>query len=306
MGINTNVIYAPEDFKPHWVEDLDENIYHADKSAVGSSSLRLMLDSPKAFQWGFFKGYEKEQTENMRLGRLIHMAVLEGSKFKERYVVMPQFTGRTLKGEITSSPNCKEVKDKREAWLSDQRPDAVITTEEEVEMITGIIDGLMERIDGPELFQRGRPEVSGFYRDPETGIKLKVRPDFLSLNSNLLVDLKSARTSERRRFGSNSFSDRYDFQMAMYRQGVMAISGVKPSLVAMVSVEKKWPFENGIYWYEESDFIKADGDYRTALTRLAQCMKENKWPQRQQRAERIYTPNWFINESVEMDIENII
>lgn len=296
--INTGVIYAPEDFKPHWYEDLAEETYHGDKTGVGSSDLRMMLDSPKAFYWGFFKGYQKEQTNDMRLGKLIHLAVLEGAKFKNRYVVMPEFTGYTAKGELTSSPNCTEVKKKKAAWMSDQPPGAVITTEAERDTIIGIIDSIMEHPNGPDMFKNGRPEVSGYFRDPETGIRCKVRLDFLTFNGQLMTDLKSAVTSKRAKFGSNAFSYRYDIQLAVYREACKAINGFYPDVSALVAVEKTFPFECAMYYFQPEDFVQAEVDYHRALRRLDKCIKGNHWPQRQQIIERIHTPAWFVYESV--------
>jgi hypothetical protein len=70
--------------KPHWKENLDNETYHADKSAVGSSSLRKILKSPLSFYSDFFLSTPQEKTDAMRFGELVHVAVLEGSKFLER------------------------------------------------------------------------------------------------------------------------------------------------------------------------------------------------------------------------------
>lgn len=292
--VDTQSIIAPADFAPYWAEDLPEEKYHDDKTAVGSSSLRLMLDSPKSFYQGFYLKKHKEPSDAMKLGKLIHMALLEGTKFKERYQIIPRFTGKTQKGEETDSLNCKEVKEKRDAWFKALPKDAVVCTEGERESIVGIIDSCMAHPDIPKLFTKGRPEVSGFYRDPKTGIRCKVRPDFLTFNSALFSELKSTRSSEARKFGGDTFDKRYDFQLAMYRIGIKAISGIVPEIVPLIAVEPLWPYECAVYYFEEDDLRQAEHDYEYCLWRLAECLKSGKWPQRQERLERIYTPNWFM------------
>lgn len=297
--VNPSVLYAPADFENHWVEDMEDEQYHDDKTAVGSTSVRLMLQSPKAFYWGYFLGFEKEETKDMKLGKLIHMALLEGSKFKERYVVMPIFRGKTGKGEWTTNANCADVKNQRRKWIDEQRPDAVITTEEERIKIIGIIESVMAHPDSGLLINNARPEISGYYRDPETGIRCKIRIDLLTKNLKIMADLKSARSAEWRQFGVSAYKLRYDLQLAMYSIGCKEISGVEPDMTPTMVVEKVWPYESAIYLFEKEDLGQAMLDYRRALSRLDLCIKENKWPQRQEQAQRIYTPKYFIDNSVE-------
>lgn len=297
MALTNPSFYAPPDFKPHWVDGLDDETYHADKTCVGSSQIRLVLDSPKAFHWGFFKGYQKEVTKEMKLGTVIHTALLEGAKFREKYIVCPDF------GDMRSSKN----RDKRADWQIGLPRGAIVVSPEELDMIVGIVDAIMEHPDGQYLFKNGRPEVSGYYRDPETGIKAKVRLDFLSFNSLVFIDLKSAKTSQRAKFGSDAFTRRVDIQLGMYRQGIRHISGVKPDVSALLVVEKQWPFEVAIYYFEESDFVQADIDLQRGFRRLHKCMQENHWPMRQTKIERVHTPGWFMyqmndeNEGMEYD-----
>lgn len=299
--IQTERIYADPGFKPHWVEDLEDEDYHAINTAVGSSGLRLMLKSPDAFHWGFFGGNFTEPTPSMKFGKLVHLAVLEGPKFEKRYVVMPEFTGFTGKGELTTNSNCKEVKEKRKAWIDEQDPQAIITTQDERDKIVGIIGKIIKHKDSGMLFGDGKPEMSGFYVDPETGIMCKFRNDFMSNNGRILTDLKTAKSSEFRLFGSNAFRMRYDIQLFMYATGVKQITGHFPDILALMAVEPTGNYESAIYTFEVSDLLKAESDYRRALRRIKHCIDTNDWPQRQEEAQRIYTPKWFIDETVEIE-----
>ena len=70
--------YEPKDLlgepeKPIWVSGLAEDQYHADKSRVGSSTLKLILKSEKLFYAHQFKGVEKKETKALKLGRLVHL-----------------------------------------------------------------------------------------------------------------------------------------------------------------------------------------------------------------------------------------
>lgn len=290
-----DLIAAP-DFKAHWREDMTDDEYHADKTAVGSSSLRLLPDSPKAFYWRVFKQIEKKKSDALRLGTLIHLAVLEGAKFRERYHLMPEFMGYTKDGKLSAQSG--EARDKKTAWLNDLPPGAVVTTQAELDMILGIIDGIFEHPQGPDLMKDGRPETPGYYRDEETGIRLKIKPDFVSFDGVRLNDLKSAMSVRGRKFGSQSFEKRYDIQMFMQAEGIRQITGKFPEVVSLIGVEKEPPYECGIFYFVKEDFLQAESDYRLALRALKKCIDSNKWPQRQTQIERIHTPAWFINAAV--------
>lgn len=303
--IDPSQLIVPPTFQNYTLEDFPDEKYHADKSAVGSSGTRQALDSQKAFYWGHFLGYQIEQTKELDIGKIIHTAILEGSKFKDKYVVMPKFWGKTAKGEVTDSLNSIDVKNQIAKWRSEQAPDAIVVTADERDMMIGIVDGIMEHPQGPALFTDGKPELTGYYRDPVTGIKCKVRWDFLSNNRLTMVDLKSARTSKKEKFGGKAHELGYPIQMAQYREGIREIFGVLPDTVALVAVEKKWPFETAIYYLDADDLGPAMVDYRRGLDRIAECIKSGKWPQRQKQIERLYTPTWKQMEIVNDEESNM-
>lgn len=305
--IDPTSIYAAPDFMPYWVNNLEEDAYFADKTAVNSSALSLMLKSPKAFYYGFFKGLQKPVTKDLKLGKLIHQAVLEGDKFKQNYVIMPEFVGYTQKGEKTTNPNCKEVKELKQEWLNSLPPTAIIVTPDEREMIVGIIESILSHPDGQYLFNNGMPEKSGFFRDIDTNIKCKIRCDFISNDHNILIDLKSARSVSRVQFGSSAYNLRYDMRMAMYREGVKQITGKYPEVTVLVAVEKLCPWECAIYYYSNEDFLQADHDYKRCLSLVNSSIKYNMWPQNQKKIERLYKPAWFVNEvAVNEEMDNYI
>lgn len=293
--IDPKCLLAPLDFVNHWNEEITDDQYHADRTCVGSSQLRKLIDSPKAFYWSFFKGAQEEETDALRLGRIIHKAVLEGRSFQDSYCLVPDF------GDMRSKAN----REKKAAWLADRPAGQIMTTREELDMILGIVEGLMEHPQGPDLLKNGKPEVAGYYRDPETGIKCKIKPDFLSFDVTSLVDLKSTRSSEKRRFMSSAFEYRYDIQLFMYAEGVKLITGKKPDLISVIAVEKKIPYESAIYYFQDHNLIQAESDYREGLRRLRRCIDENKWPQRQQMIEAVEEPGWFIYKNTVGEAANV-
>lgn len=291
--IDPKNLLAKADFIPHWDDSVTDDQYHADKTCVGSSQLRKILDSPKAFYWSFFKGLKEEETEAFRLGKIIHKAVLEGSKFRDSYIVMPEF------GDQRS----KENKAAKVKWFADLPKDKIAVTQDHLDMLIGIIDSVMSHPQGPDLLKNGKSEVAGYYVDQKTGIKIRIKPDFLSFNLAIMVDLKSTRNSERRKFMSSVYDYRYDFQMLTYSEGTKAITGKRPEMNTMIAVEKKPPYECAIYYFNDFSLEYAGADYRKALDTLKWCIDNNKWPQRQKSIEPCEIPGWFSYNNAEEEHE---
>lgn len=287
MDANTRSILSEGHYQPNWVEGLSDADYHVNKGFVGSSSLRKMLSSPKAFYHDFFIGEYQEPTDDMKIGTMLHSAVLEGSKFLSKYVQMPDF------GDFRSSKN----RDKRDEWKNDLPAGTIVVTEKEKETIRGVVESVMEHEYASSLLRDGKPEISGFFVDPETNIKLKIRPDFLSFDGTKLIDFKSTRSADNRKYGSSAYDYRYDFQMYMYSEGIKYITGKKPDIHVHVVVEKNPPYECGVYYFLDEDLGQAHSDYRMSLDKLKMCIDQNKWQQRQVEAERIFVPQWFVSNS---------
>src|ERR1700744_2442826 len=67
-----------------------------------------------------------EACDAMNFGSLVHSLFENPWRFMDLHKVEPIFEGRTQKGELTRSANCKEVKEKRLHWLSKLPKDAII------------------------------------------------------------------------------------------------------------------------------------------------------------------------------------
>lgn len=281
--INAKQLLASEGFKNEWRENVDIETYHADKMTVSSSSLKKIIQvSPKTFRHTFFIAGKKELTKSMKLGRLAHMAILEGEKFKYNFIVEPIHEGRTKKGEITNSLNCQEVKDAKAAWWADLPPSAIVTTIEEKDTLLGMIDSLLSHGEANKYLSAGIAEVSGYYVDPDTGIACRVRPDFICRERRIITELKTSDDAREEAFRWKVNGERdaywYDFQLAMQVEGFFQIENQPLELAAWIAIEPHGAYEVAVHPMtiptQEVGHIK----YRRALTRLKESIDTNCWP----------------------------
>ena len=83
---------------------VDDTFYYGElnKLALSSSSLKLLLSSPKTYK--YVTEYGSPETQPLRDGRLVHQAILEPQKFSEQIFVN------------VSSKNSKTYKEAREKY----------------------------------------------------------------------------------------------------------------------------------------------------------------------------------------------
>lgn len=283
--IDPHILLAPEDFEAHWSPGMTDEEYHADQTAVGSSNLRLAFDSPKAFRQRFFYREEKPSSEALRLGKLIHMAALEPERFEATYKVCPDY------GDMRSPARRAQ----RDEWLAQCAPGTVVVKNQaELDQINAITRSILSHRRGKDFMREGITEMPGFYRDPDTGIRLKIKPDFISVDGIRLNDIKSCLSSEHRAFSNQVYQARYDIQMFMQAEGIYRITGKFPDVISLIAVEKLPPYEAAIYFFEREDLYQAEVDYHAALKKIKTGIDKNYWPQRQTEIERIKVPQWFV------------
>jgi hypothetical protein len=276
-----------EEFTPHWTLDLSNEEYHRDKSALSSSSLKKLLKSPKSFYSYATGEQEFKETDAMRLGTLFHMALLEPELFKKKYVLMPDF------GDMRSPKN----RQTRDEWKANQAPDAVILSEEEKTDIIGMINSVARHRDAARMLKNGQSEISGFFRDPTTGMKCKIRPDFFLEKDMALMDVKTTEDCSLEAFSRTLWSYRYDVQMAMYCEGIRMITGKAVVHPMYLVIERKPPYECAVYRCDEGLIARGMTDYLGCLDLLKNCLDTNKWPGYQSQIQDIALPRWaFSNE----------
>lgn len=289
--IDTTTITAANNLNG-WQENMSDEVYHATKTAVGSSSLKMMIKSPHAFAAAMW-GKPKEPTKAMRFGTLAHLAMLQGQLFRSRYVVQPEFESYDQKGNRSESKNTTYYKNKVAEWKASLPPDAIIVTEEERENLFCMIESVLSHPDASALIKGSKTEIAGFWQDEQTGINCKLKPDILSFDASILPDLKTTQDVSWESFRRSVESLRYDIQMAMYAEGVRRLTGRVPENQVWICVESKYPFETRVY--ELNDAYKKIGqhDFRYALNKIKECIAAKNFPQGQQVATMAEPSIWF-------------
>lgn len=254
--------------------DMPNATYHASE-AISKSGLDKIARSPAHYK---HPPDDKESSEALILGSAFHDFVLLPDVFKKTYVVLPEdFNSRTKAGKA-------EIAEFKKAGK-------VILKADWMHSIDGMAASIKRHPKASKLLQNGKPEVSIFWVDSDTGLDCRCRPDFIH-DSGILVDLKSTVDASPAAFSASAAKFRYHVQDAFYSEGYKQATGSFPRGFVFVAVEKKTPF--GVGCYELDDEAKALGRFlfETDLNTLLKAKTSNNWPSYSDEIENLSLPAW--------------
>lgn len=268
---------------PNEPEDLENADYHR-HTAVSKSHLDQIARSPLHY-WARYldpNRVEPEPTPAMRLGTAVHTLTLEPDTWEQRYIVAPQVDRRTKDGKALWAEFEAEAKG-RELISADDR--AVVSRMAEAVW--------SHSAAGMLLKMAGEAETTHMWLDGATGLECKCRPDWMTSDGALVVDLKTTEDASPAGFRKSIGSWRYHVQSAWYLHGLEQATSRRPDQFIFICVEKRPPHAVAVY-AADSEMIGIG--YETAmrdLQRLAECKAAASWPGYNEHIEIIGLPGWM-------------
>lgn len=255
---------------------LSNEDYH-NGDGLSSTGCKLLLRSPGHFRYS--KEHPREQTANMLLGSVTHSLLLEPDK--EDYIPEPPVNKRTNAG-----------KDELAAYAA-EHPNQTLVPIETYSTAQAMAQSVLAHPIARILFANGRPEVSRYWKDPETGLLCKTRNDWENNDHNLIVDLKTATDASRHAFLRNVVNFSYELQNAYYLDGAAA-SGDEFVGFVFVAVENTPPHAVAIYTLPDELIHKGRMMYRKALDLYKQSLLTNEWPFYPEEIQVLDAPRWAL------------
>lgn len=291
--INKFPEFVGKEFKAHWHPDLSNELYHLDRTALSSTGLKTLLKkSPAHFKALWTKGSDGlEEKEAFRYGSLCHLAILEPEKFKQSFIREPVFQAPTQKGEM--STRSKEALKMKDDWYASLKPDQIVVTEKDYENIQGTIASILNHKKASQVIQGATVELSGYFRDPVTGIKCRIRPDIYHQDKKVLIDFKTTVDASKQIFSNQIDRLLYHVSLIFYGEGIRQITGSEPLYYAFLAVEKEDPWAVSLYWLDKQSIETAKAWYYNGMQIMKNCLEKNKFPAYQaDEAEEISLPPW--------------
>lgn len=243
------------------VLDLPEATYHAHR-ALSSTGAKLLLDSPAAFDWVVNKGNRTEKAA-FDFGSAVHAEVL-GTGYG---VVELDFDN------WRTNASKEAAQEARDAGL-------IPMLKKDMVDVHATAQAVLAHPMGRALLEReGHPEASVFATDPDTGVDVRCRFDFLPEDRNVAVDLKTGRKGAARphKFAVAIAEYGYDVSWAHYML-TATLAGEAPNDMVFLVVETEAPFHINTFKLDRDFKDIGVAKARVARERFARALETGEWP----------------------------
>lgn len=272
--------------KPGMYAGVPLTIYHSQQicpgPSVSSSGLRRILEenngSPADFycEWsGNPNRIEPDETkEHFVLGRAVHHLILGQPFFTREFVLRPEEvrdrkTG-LMKAWHSNRDDCK-------SWLAANVKGRTVLTTAQVEHIKGMAMALGAHPLMPDIL-RGKIERSIIWKDKETGLWIKVRPDAIPTDSGDFCDLKTTTSVQWLDLMRSMTDFAYHQQAALTREAARLVLGIDMTTFSFMFVQKKPPYSVRRVQAKPEDIELGHKQNVKARRIVAECIAKKRWP----------------------------
>jgi PDDEXK-like domain of unknown function (DUF3799) len=250
------------------IHGMANEVYHS-TPAVSNTVLSSMSRSPAhCFALHVSEDRRKQATSPAFFaGTLAHCAILEAGALLDRYMLKPEgLDMRTKEGK---------------AWKA-ALPAGVLTIDAD-EYATALAqrDAVQGVPELAELLADGVAEVSAFWRDDETGLQCKCRPDWVHTLSDgrvILVDVKTTVDASPQQFNRSVWRYGYHRQAAWYSAGYARAAGVEVAGFVFAAVTSAHPFIGAAHTLDDDYMRIGQDECRRLLDEYADCKLTGRWP----------------------------
>lgn len=251
--------------------------------SISSSGLREIFGENKSEKHFYanwrgnpnYREIDEEKKRHFVIGRAVHHLVLGERNFAKLFVQQPH-EWPDENGEVKPWHNgrktCKawNAARKREgrAWLSLK----------EIEMIKQMVISVGNHPLVQQGALNGATERSIFWKDRETGIWLKCRPDCIPSDSGDFVDLKTTRTTFWSQLQKTMREYAYYRQAALAQEACREVLGIEWESFTLIFVEKAEPWHTRDVRPHDEDLHRGQRANRAALRRFARALETGIWP----------------------------
>ncbi|MFE0692846.1 PD-(D/E)XK nuclease-like domain-containing protein [Streptomyces sp. NPDC058869] len=247
--------------------DLSNADYHADKTSLSSSGARKLLAPSTPAHFRYEQDNPQPATKTFDYGNAAHKLVLGNGP---ELVVIEHDTWNTKAAKA-------EVAEARERG-------AIPLKQHEMDMVTAMAAQIRKHPLASALLDPayGAPEQSGFWIDGPTGIRRRVRFDWLpSIQEGRLIipDYKTAADASDDAMQRDIAKYGYNMQADWYEEAAreLGLGGQDAELLLIVQ-EKKAPYLINVIGIEFGSRVIAGAKNRKAIETFAECMSTGHWP----------------------------
>jgi len=231
---------------------------------------------------------DPDPTPAMELGSAIHAALLEPAKFEAQYLLLREKIDRRT----------KEGKAAWEAAQAEARGRTILRDDD-----VATVEGIRAHMKASAMAQvllgaEGPVESSFLWKDPNTGLLVRARPDKIvrlkraGVEEDWIVDLKSCADAAPDAVAGDIVRRRYYLQAALYTRIISDVLG-RPHRFAFLFWEKQPPYALSVVQLSEGWMEAANSAVDRLLALYHQCVERDQWPDYGTKIQTVSAPRWW-------------
>ena len=269
---------------------------------VSSSNLKSALKTPRSFYYDWERVFEEKEKPHFQLGTFAHMAFLEPTLFK-LVKVKPEANQASKEGLITLINFYKKLNDLKTPHLDpkDYKMDELKKMadgllylckdkgyqfiSEEMSMVIKALERNYYWYGGgiiPQILKGAYSEVSFYGKDEETGLNVRVRPDYFNVRENIGVDaiisFKTTRADDLGKFYYDCAKLKYELSEGMYQEVMSGITGRNFNVTIMIMLQTVEPYDVAVLYWSPDDLANGKYKYHYALSIVKDCFDKKLFP----------------------------
>lgn len=238
--------------------------YHADTSAISASGLKLFMRSPAHYYAAYLdpNRIERSPTPAMRVGTATHCAILEPERFSAEYIALTEGLDR-------------RTKEGKQAYADLLATGAELLTSDDMSLVVNMACAFRDNATSRALFDRKHVVEQSIFAEVN-GVACKCRPDFMTADGLMVMDVKTTSDASPESFGKSAWSLGYHIQAAFYRRVIQSATGITPEFI-FGCVESDRPYLTAYYTVPQYLLDYADGVIDALLEQYAECLRSGIW-----------------------------
>ena len=267
-------------YKPEIISNAE---YHGRKTHLSSTNVRTHKKNRKQFKYSLTHELVK-QTKAMADGTAVHAFFLERDKFNSDFVIKP----------ADMRLNTKAGKE----WAQEHQSKIIIDSE----LGNNLYEMEKSFMDSPARLiydKQGQSELSYFWDDLGL-VKGKCRPDWISDDGNIVVDIKTTTDASPKGFQKSIANWGYHLQLGWYLRGLQKL-GLPAKEFIFIAIEKTPPFSVGVYRANKDMITYANDEINNLVYDIDESLKSDDFPDYTPEIMDLGLPNWMNPKEPEYD-----
>jgi len=251
---------------------IPDEVYH-NVPAVSRGQLIDFSKKPLRYYHKNFVSVTSEKSDALSIGSLVHHALLDPIGITTKYIDNMEIIN-SLKTEYKAPTKSKEY---AEAKAEYENKGLTIIKHEDYKMALDLVRQALDCKEVRNIIESSEKEVAVFYKEPTTGLCLKVKLDVFSPVEKIILDVKTDRDATPDEFDKKIYNNGLYVQAAYYLYVTKNALNINLDKFGWIVLEKEEPYDVALRFCDTGSIDAGEEVFMHYLAKLADAIHKNNF-----------------------------